>query len=178
MLPTSTDGTDEFPVASNKPSLTVRTQGWTWLDVMGQLVVICMFPVGVLFVIYLSGPTPPTDVGPRLIGLVVFLGLVDLLWMALVSVRKVTVDFTGVTFRYLFHTERRLWSELEPGPNPAEHHTWWIISRHRKGRETFQRGYRLTIEQAQAVLSYPGRPAWQIRPEVSRSLGWDASRFP
>jgi len=155
---------------SRAPAVVVRTTGFTWLDKVGQLVVACMFPIGVLWVIYLSGPPSPSDVVPRLVGVIAFLAAVDLAWVSIVSVRRVEIDTEGVSFRYLFHTERRNWSDLRPGSGPPEHRDWWLRSTFHIGRNSFERGYHISIEQAKSILGHPSCPKWDLAPKVRQGL--------
>jgi hypothetical protein len=150
----------------------LRTRGLTWYDWMIQVVVFCLFPVGVLFVILLSGPPLPTDVIPRLVGVVIFLAGLDLFAEGVTSVRRVELRRDDITFRFLFHSERRKWQNLEPGPEVPKHNGWWILSRYRSGRQWSPRGYRITFEQARAILSHPSCPKWEIPPTIRDGLGW------
>lgn len=149
----------------------VPTGGWTWGDVMMQVVVVAMFPVAVLFVIYLSGPRPPNDVLPRLVGIIAFLAVVDLFVTEVGSPRVVRIDPDGVTFRFLLHSERRRWQDLEPSRMTPRHGGWGVVSRSRNGRPTRQRTFAVTIGQARAILNYPNCPPWTLPPNVQRGLG-------
>lgn len=159
--------------STDHPSIPVvlKTVGWTWLDRVWQLIVIAAFPVAVLFIIYLSGPRPPTDVVPRLIGIIVFLAVVDLFVEAIVSVREIRVDSNGVTFGFIFHSEHRDWRDLEPSRQLPGHGGWGVISRRRGNRSSRQRGYSLTIEQSRVLLSYPSCPKWELSPSIREGLG-------
>ncbi len=148
----------------------VGTGGWTWGDKMLQLVMAGCYPVGVLFVVFLSGPQPPTDVVPKLIGVAVLMGGIDLFVEAVASVRRVTIDSGGMTFRFLFHSERREWRDLEPSRALPKHGMWGVASRSRGGRPVRQRGYGLTVAQARAILDFPNGPAWDIPPATRRAL--------
>ncbi len=149
----------------------VPTAGWTWLDKFLQVVIVCMFPIVVLEVIYLSGPKPPADVLPRLVGIIAFLICVDFGVEELSSVRRLTIDSKGVAFRFLIHTEHRRWSDLEAGPWPPEHQGWRVISRRRNGRPSIQRAYRVTIIQARSILRHPDCPQWKLSLSTRTGLG-------
>ena len=150
--------------------IVIETGGWTWGDAMLQLMLVAMYPVGVLFVVFLSGPKPPADVVPRLVGIAIFLVGVDLFVEALVSVRRVSLDARGVSFRYLFHTERREWTDLEPSNLTPRHGGWGVISRYRGGHRAMQRAYALTLEQARAIVGHPNCPRWELPEAVRKGL--------
>lgn len=148
----------------------VNAGGITWLDWMIQLIVLALLPAGVFLVIFASGPKYPVDFYPRLIGIIVFLALLDLLALSVVQVRQVRPDAEGVTFRYLFHTERRAWKELEPGTERPLHQQWYLISRQKGGKPAIQRSFQLTLRQVHAILTYPSCPAWKLPPEIAALL--------
>ena len=151
--------------------VTIKTRGWTWLDRMIQVVIICLFPIGVYFMIIISGPLPPNELVPRLVGIIALLVVLDLVAESITSVRKVDFNSDGVVFSFLFHRERRGWTELEPSTAPAEHGGWYVLSRFRNGKQVSQRGFRLTLEQARSLLKYPSAPKWSLLPYVATSLG-------
>ena len=165
---TANTGTSDF---ATPRMLTVETRGLSWLDISFQILIVCAFPVAVLFVIYLSGPRPPANVLPELVEIVVFLIILDFALEEMSSVRRITLDAQGVQFRFIIHTEVRKWEDLEPGKSPPEHHGWWLVSRLRNGKPARQRGYRITIDQARAILGYPSCPEWELSPTVLRRLG-------
>jgi hypothetical protein len=149
--------------------IAIRTNGTTWLDRMIQVVILCLFPLGVILVIVVSGPKPPSDVVPRLIGILAVLVALDLMAESVTSVRRVEIGPEGVRFSFLFHHEVRIWTELEPSRTSPEHGGWYIVSRSRNGRSVSRRGYRLTIEQARALLTYPACPKWNLPSSVASS---------
>ncbi len=155
----------------NRNSITIKTTGLTWLDKLYQILIICAFPVGVLFVIYLSGPRPPVNVPLQLAEVVVVLAVVDFALEEITSVRRITMDSEGVRFRFLIHTEVRQWGDLQPGTESPEHSGWWVVSRRREGKPSRQRGYRITLPQARAMLSHPSCPKWELKPAVRAALG-------
>jgi hypothetical protein len=150
--------------------MTVRT-GWTWGDAVIQAVVVGLFPVAVLLLIVLPVPRPPADAVPRLVAIVIFLAGLDLLFEEITSPRQVRVGPGGVTFRFLFHSESRGWSELEPDRMVPRYGGWGVISRYRGGRRVRQRGFALTIEQARALLGHPNCPKWELSAETRIALG-------
>lgn len=159
------------PNSSHPYSVTIRTVGWTWLDKWSQVVILSLFPIGVLFVIYLSGARPPVNLPLQLTEIIIFLGLLDFAFAEMTSVRSVTLGPEGVRFRFMVHSEVRQWRDLEPGPGSPEHQGWWLVSRRRGAKPTRQRGYRITIAQAQMILSYPSCPRWELKPVVQAALG-------
>lgn len=174
MTPASPNGPD--PGSSGGGLATIKTIGWTWLDKMIQVVTVLLFPVGVLFVIYLSGPKPPADLLPRLLGIVVFLLGLDVFAESMSSVRQVRVDSTGVTFRYLFHSTHRDWPDLAPSNLVPQHGGWGVVSRYHNGRRVrLQRGYALTIEQARALVTHPNCPKWHLSEAIKQGLGVDSA---
>jgi len=148
----------------------IETGGWTWGDAMVQVTCVALYPVGVLFIVFLSGPQPPTNVLPQLVGIALFVAGVDLFVEALVSVRRVSLDAQGVSFRYLFHTERREWTDLEPSKLTPQHGGWGVISRYRGGHRAMQRAYALTLEQARAIVGHPNCPRWELPEAVRKGL--------
>ena len=158
------------PSQSEVGEIVIQTGGWTWGDAMLQLMLVALFPVGVLFIVFLSGPQPPTNVLPRIVGVALLWAGVDLFVEALVSVRRVSLDAQGVSFRYLFHTERREWTDLEPSKLTPRHGDWALISRFRAGRRTMQRAYAVTIEQARAIVGHPNCPKWDLPEDVRKGL--------
>jgi hypothetical protein len=152
-------------------TVVVRTRGLTRADGMIQIVILTSFPVAVLFIIFLSGPRPPVDVLPRLWGIVGLLSGLDLLMMEIVSVRQVRIGASGVSFRFLLHSEHRAWQDLGPSKLIPDHGVWGVTSSSRIGRAALPRGYRLTLTQAQAMLDHPSCPAWDIPPAVRHGLG-------
>jgi hypothetical protein len=161
------EGTESLPLIS------VRTHGMTWWEKTWQIAVLASSPVVILMGTVVSQPPFPTDFVPRLIGVIVLIGAVDLLFEELVSVRRVDIDATGVTFHYLFHRERGIWLDLSPDLAPPSHGTW-CLRRRRPAKGLFRhvpsRTHQITFEQARAVLSYPRRPRWDIDPEVLSAI--------
>jgi hypothetical protein len=137
---------------------------------MVQVGVVVLFPIGLFMVVFVSGPGYPQDFVPRLIGILVFLSGMDLLGLSLLQVREVRSDSKGVAFRYLFHTERRSWEDLEPSTLAPRHKEWYLLSRSREGRKAGQRSFLLTLEQARAVLADASCPRWQLTPQVAQGL--------
>lgn len=151
--------------------LYIKTNGIARVDWAIHAAMILAFPVVVLFVVYLSGTQPPTDVLPKVVGVAILLTLLDLLIEELVSTRAITLTASGVTFRYPFHSEYRQWSDLEPSQSPAQSGSWYVTSRRTLGHRSSARAFRLTIEQARAMLDYPACPKWTLPPTVTSSLG-------
>jgi hypothetical protein len=152
-------------------AIVVRTKGMTAADWIIQAAILISIPVAVLFVIYLSGPKPPVDVEPRFVGIVIMLAALDLLFEEIVSVRQVRLDQSGVTFRFLVHSERRSWRDLRPSMLVPKRGDWGVTSNSRDGKPTIFRGYRLTLPQAQALIRHPSCPAWELPEPVRRWLG-------
>jgi hypothetical protein len=159
--------------------LSVRTQGLTWLDKIMQLIVLALSPVVVFMVIVSSPPPHPTDFVPSLIVAILLLGAADLYGESIVSVRRIDIDSTGVSFHYLFHVERGAWLDLTPGPTPPAHGMWCLLRRRHAGvlfRRVPVRSHQITLEQARVTLSFPACPHWDLPPEVSRQLGVPPAR--
>ncbi len=151
--------------------LCIKTKGIARGDWAIHAAMILGFPVVVLFGVYLSGTQPPTDVLPKVVGAGIFVALLDLLIEELVSTRAIVLTASGVTFRYPFHSEYRQWSDLEPSQTPAQSGSWYVTSRRTSGHPSSARAFRLTIEQARAMLDYPACPKWTLPPIVISSLG-------
>jgi hypothetical protein len=144
----------------------------TWWDKTWQIAVLASSTLVILMGTVVSQPPFPSDFVPRLIVVIILIGAVDFLFEELVSVRRVDIDTTGVTFHYLFHRERGVWLDLSPDAAPPSHGTWCLRRRRpAKGllRRIPVRAHQITLEQARAVFSYPRRPRWDIDPEVLRA---------
>jgi hypothetical protein len=153
--------------------LSIATRGLTWFDWVWQATVLALSPLVILMGTVLSWPPYPIDFYPRLCVMVGIIVVSDLIVEDRVSVRRVDIDKEGMTFHYLFHSEHAAWNELSPADVPVEHGAWFIQRYRRRAGRAPPRGYRVTLEQARAILSYPGRPSWDIPPDVSRSLNLD-----
>lgn len=157
--------------STHRTPITVKTVGLTWLDRSFQVLIVCLFPIGVLFVIYLSGPRPPVNVPLQLFEIVVVLAAIDFALEELTSVRSITLDPEGVRFRFIIHIEARKWGDLTPGKAAPEHRGWWILSPRRDGKPARQRAYRISFAQARAILNYPTCPKWDLKPGIREALG-------
>jgi len=155
------------PIAPHESVVEVKVHGWTWLDRAFLLITVGIFPLGLLLVIFVSGPPPTVDLTLRLVVIVALLGAGYLFAEALVSVRSVRVDSQGVTFGFLFHSEHREWRDLGPSRLPPQHGGWGIVARRPTGRLVRQRGYAITIAQARVIVAHPSCPKWEI-PEATR----------
>ena len=151
-------------------SVSVAAHGFTHADKTIQLAVLLAFPVSALLILFLTsgGPSHDTIIKVALLAGIVVGG--DLLGESMVSVRRVDIDVSGVTFRYIFHSERGEWDTLEPGAEPARDQMWTVVRIKRSSSR--YRGHWLTIDQALAILRYPGRPQWKVSDSIARSLGW------
>jgi hypothetical protein len=89
-----------------------------------------------------------------------------------ISVRRVDISESGISFRYLFHSEYGSWSDLGPSPSfPVWHGMWQIQRRQTPTRlKPPLRGHLITVEQLRAVLTYPGCPHWALPESVEREL--------
>jgi hypothetical protein len=94
------------------------------------------------------------------------------------SVRRIELRSSEVLFRFPLHTERRLWTDLEPWEFPLDHGLWWVSTRYRKGKLFSQRAYSLTLERARTFFTYPMCPKWRLPPAVTSGLGLTESRIP
>jgi hypothetical protein len=165
------------PAGSDSGVVVVRTVGWTWFDRALQVLIVAMFPVGVAVVFFLATPPVPSkDLIPGLVGIMLFLVAVDVYAEAIISVRQVKLDSSGVTFSYIFHSEHRKWEDLEPSRLSPRHGGWGVKSRYRGGRLIRTRGYAITIEQARALVDYPNCPKWDLPPETLQALGISPAR--
>jgi hypothetical protein len=149
----------------------VRTGGLTFVDWTLAAVWLGLYPIGVVFTTLFSGNHRLSAWPFNAVGLGVLELALYILVFAVTSVRSVTLKPTGVEFRFLFHTERRGWSDLEPDQRPMSHGVWGLVSRKRDGRAARSRAFRLTSAQARALLSYPACPSWSLSRTLVLSLG-------
>jgi hypothetical protein len=151
--------------------VSVKTGGFTFADFAQLAAILWIYPVGVLFVTFASGSRQASGLLGNAIGLgvafLVFIFLVE----EITSVRRIELKPSGVVFRYLFHSEERMWTDLEPGPPALWHGIWYLVSRQRNGQSARQRSFRLTAKQARAVVAYPACPKWNLPAAVASSLG-------
>lgn len=155
----------------------VPTRGLTWWDgYFALLAYVVALPVGTLMYYFLAvGGFPDGFLGSFIAALVsVSVGYIVILSLA--SVRRVTVNTSGVSFRFLFNTEHVGWTSLSPGKDPVAHGAWWIRSSDvRSSPSRLPRAYRLTRQQARAILSHPCCPKWNLQLETLRDLGLSAN---
>ena len=105
------------------------------------------------------------------VGLIFIMGL-DLALANKSHLRRIEIDSTGISFVFLLHSERALWSELEPAPFPARLGDWGIYRNITDSRGSIKRrGITLTVAQGRAILAYPTRPYWDIPEHITASLG-------
>ncbi len=162
-------------LARSEPSfgaeaLSVKTGGLTWFDWMTQAVVVVLSPLYIIgfgfgrLVIHGSYSFASLAVS------VAVLAGVDLLLLALTSVRRIDIGPDGVTFHYLFNREFGAWSDLSPGNLPAQHGLWFVLRRRPGARRVPVRAHRITLKQAEAILSCKARPNWNLSPAIAQSL--------
>jgi hypothetical protein len=130
---------------------------------------------GVLLFAILIAPgvgLPPDTLGVRVVMIVAYVVVLECAFLGLTFVRCIDLDSRGVTFRFPFYRKYVLWADLEPWDHPAEGGAWWVTAP-RKGLTVAsnRRSYRLTLEQARAVMRFPARPHWELSSEVYGSLG-------
>ncbi len=139
---------------------------------MIQVVILVLFPVGLLMVTALSGPRFPNDFLQRVIVIAAFLLGLDFTAEALGSLRKVTLDAEGIRFEYLLHKEQGRWADLRPGAEAPVHGMWYLLRNlHNNSRLLPERSHQITLEQARAVLSFPACPDWPIPDETLAQIG-------
>jgi hypothetical protein len=137
-----------------------------------QIVLVAVaFPMMTGVVIFLSGPRYPIDFWPRLILCVAVVGAADLFCEAYISVRRAELTAEGATFYLPFHHVRTRRDELRPAGEPPQYGVWGISYTRRGSRKSPTRMFTVTLEQARAILAYPGAPKWPVRPEILESLG-------
>lgn len=170
---------DSVPNSSDAANrVSIKTHGLTSLDKSFQVMVLAISPFAIILATVLSGPAYPSEFIPRLIVVIVLLICTDLGVEAILSVRRVDIDSTGVTFRYLFNTEHGSWSDISPGEKPPWRETWYVRRRRSRGRIIGRapfRAHNITLEQAHAILAYPSRPAWNVDPTILRRLAESGS---
>ncbi len=98
---------------------------------------------------------------------------VGFLLLEFTSVRSVEMTPRQILFRYPLHTEAVDWSEVSPGRRPATWGIWFVLKNSNPATaKGMQRAYRLTLEQARALLAWPTCPRWNLSPTVLNSLGF------
>jgi len=155
------DGTDPSAVS-------VPTGGLTFYDRRTQLVLIILAPVAALLIIGLTIGGPTHDTLLKVVIFVLTLIAYELIVEEIISVRRVDIDSSGVTFRYVMHKEHGSWDDLRPSRSPVTHEMWEIVRVKKSGT---RRGHLVTLAQAQAILHSKFRPHWDFRPGVAESLG-------
>jgi len=161
--------------STNTPRLVVPTHGLTFTDWAFAAMAIGLYPFGVVFATLFSGSRQLSSWPWNAEGLGLLFLVLYVLIFALTSVRSVELTQSGVEFRFVFHAERRVWEDLDPPSFPASHGVWGVYGRRRDGRASRQRGFRLTVEQAHALVTYPACPRWLLSPAVAASLGLGAT---
>ena len=149
-------------------NLTIPTRFLTYWDIQVQAIVLLCAPVDALYILVLTTGGPAQNFHAKL---ALFIGVVvctDLLLEGITSVRRVDIDQTGVTFRYLFHKERGTWEVLTPATQLPSHGTWFIIRATKRGS---RRGHRVTVAQGKAILEFPSAPKWAVDRGILSSLG-------
>ncbi|MGB6442332.1 MAG: hypothetical protein WBF81_03455 [Thermoplasmata archaeon] len=134
-------------------------------------VFLAIYPIAVLFGTFLAGSRTTSSVVPNIIVLGIGFACLYLVAEELMAVRRIELGPSGVGFRFFIHTEHRLWTDLEPSRVAVEHQGWYVLSRYNNGKRVSQRGYRLSVEQARALLTYPACPEWTLPSSVASSLG-------
>lgn len=152
------------------PILSIRTKGLVWADWVILGVFLLLLPVITLMLYYLAiGGFPGGFAGALIAGISVVI-VTYVIVEARVSVRRIEINPYGITFRYPFRSEHGRWEDLHPSTLPMSHGTWWLVRRATvAGRPTI-RGFRLTNEQARAVLQYPACPHWELPESVARAF--------
>jgi hypothetical protein len=153
-------------------TIVVPTRGITAVDRRILTFILLFAPFALLITLFLTPGGPSVNLFPKLglwAGLLVLIGL---LMTASISVRRVDVDQSGITVRYLFDKRRATWAALTPSPHPPRKGMWSLYSRPTATGVGKARRYIVTVEQARAILSHPSRPVdWVIPPAVRTGLG-------
>lgn len=150
------------------------SRGLAWADWMVLLVLAILFPIAVGMLYFLAVGGFPGGLAGALLAAGAAVVATFLVVEDRISVRRIEFDPSGITFYYPFHRERVPWTAVTPREWPVNHGSWWLVRTSTlRGRPTI-RGYRLTIEQARAVLNYPSCPKWNLSVGVARSLGLQA----
>jgi hypothetical protein len=148
--------------------VSVPTGRLTYYDRRTQLALVIIAPVDALLIIGLTIGGPTHDTLLKVVLFMLTLIAYELIVEEIISVRRVDIDSSGVTFRYLMHKERGSWADLGPSQSPVTHGMWEIVRVKKSGA---RRGHLVTLAQAQAILRSDCRPHWDFRPGVAESLG-------
>jgi len=148
--------------------VSVRAGGFTYADGRVQIGLLIIAPVAALFMFGLTAGGPTYETLPKAVVFIAILVTYELFVEGSISVRRVDVDASGVTFRYLFNREHGTWADLRPGRSPARKGMWVVVRVTKRGR---RRGHWITLAQAEAILRHPSRPQWDFLPGVAESLG-------
>lgn len=121
--------------------------------------------------------TTPATVVPRLLIGTVVIAVTSLSMANIQAIRRVDIDDSGVTFRYLLRKVHASWSDLlPPGPNRYASQYGGIFMRRvvpKTGGAT-RRGHFVTRDQARAVLNHPNCPRWNLDANLRAFLGLES----
>jgi hypothetical protein len=152
--------------------VTIRTRGLTSVDLKIQMIVLfgsALVLVDQLLLNWGKG----ADWLLVAVGITAAVAVVaEIALMGILSIRSVSVDDSGVTFRYPFYRRHGGWMDLTPSSKPISRGLWAIFRRDSAGVE---RGHWVTLEQARAILGHPSCPRWPLPAEVRQSLGLTAN---
>jgi hypothetical protein len=152
------------------PLLTLRTDGFTRAFWIVQAAVAVGFFLGVFVLVFLT-PADASGSGlSRLLPFLLFLIAADIGMLEIVEVRAIEIDPDGVTFRYRFHSERGLWSDLSPTRNPIEGGMWTLKRKTPRNVSKPTRAHSVTLRRARAILESPYCPRWDLPRSVAEIL--------
>jgi hypothetical protein len=161
-------------VVDPNPPIVVGTPGLNTQDIVFQLTMLGV-GIDVFFRIWLPG-FPPRDEWERPADLIIsflVITIVDAAVTSKIHLRRIEIEPIGVTFVFLFRSERARWSELRPSASRARLGDWGVyrtwVGRAGKVRA---RDIPLTLKQSRAILAFPGRLRWAIPTPVAFSLGF------
>ena len=153
------------------PGLVVPTRGLPFLEKGVITVAVGLFPLLAGMFYFLAIGRFPGGLTGCIIAAAVVSASVFVVGASRMFVRGIDVEEDGISFRYLFHSEYGSWSDLAPSPFAIKHGEWYLARRNPGSHSNHRvRGYRLTIEQARAVLSFPACPKWTLPESVVREL--------
>jgi hypothetical protein len=153
-------------------TVVVRTDGLTYWDRKVLKIALILSPLMFLGIVFGTAGGVGYDTWGKVTLAVGAIAFACLMPPELTSVRRVTLDDSGVIFRFLFHKERAAWAELKPSGPPALHDLWAVLREQPKYRVN-PRAFTITVKQARAIMAHPNCPKWDLSPEVRQSLGLD-----
>jgi len=156
---------------SRPQTITISTNGLTWFDWQMIGACILLFPLAFAMIYFLAIGGAPGGIIGALIAAAVICAVTFLLAEAIVSVRSIDINPSGMSFHYLFNTEQGSWEVLRPGPYPPKRGEWYVMRPRMTRSGPALRGHKLTLEQARAVVHYPSCPKWELDPLTAAALG-------